>query len=821
MSKTSYFNQRMSQLGLKPGDEEIKIPDPNQKGQFRLVKYFSEDEHGNVAIHYYRLDGAPYTYRKGDNKNADSFKRLRLKKPIDAKYISPKGQGMLPWFPPGIIKKYNKEEAIDTLYVIEGEFKAFSAERNGINAIGIGGIHGFYDKRNGDDRTHFLHPDIADLIRVCKVKRVVMCLDADAIVVKWEYNKDLFERQNSFRTAVANFYKVMQYYVDNDQFALNEIYCSHIKRKFVDEAKGLDDLFVSRPKEKQRIVDDLHTLNEEPKETNYFDFLRLDQNYWTQLDQYFGLESVERFYGRYRGDIGRKQFVFRNAVYVATEDDKDKVRFIYHKDVENFFRIGTDWMKKIRVPNKYGDVDEKIVPFSISEINRDYPPNKFHGFVNKIKKYDAYCNEPDWSPKYSREHSGCYNLANPIVHYPSSGEFKNTIEFLSHIFSAGDHLKIVDSSTEALPEEYLIKEKDSEDFGSYCKIYPLTEKLHIVEKGRLGDPFVVGLDWLTIFHRNPKHMLPVPILVSKEQGTGKSTFFKWLKSIYGSNAAILNNEQFKMRFNAHYITKSLIVIDEGFLDVDKKAEKERLKQMVTSDTAYVEHKGVNLQEFPYYGKVLMGSNDADSVMKLDDEENRWFVVKVDPIKGKDKDPDLEAKLRSEIPAWLHFLERRRVVHPREDRLWFKEKYFITDQFREIVKNTKTRIEKNIDDLIKDFFVTYRVSELKLSQKTLVEMINDRSKYKTDAQEIKNYLQKKLGMALMNPERICYPIGFKDEDESFVEGKSDPLQWSEKKYERYYRFDIDKWVDAEDFSSQEELNEIIKRTLQPEGDDLPF
>ena len=117
-------------------------------------------------------------------------------------------------------------------------------------------------------------------------------------------------------------------------------------------------------------------------------------------------------------------------------------------------------------------------------------------------------------------------------------------------------------------------------------------------------------------------MLPVPILVSQENGTGKSTFLKWLQLLFGSNMCILGNEQFKMKFNSHYISKFIIAVDEGFLEVDKKAEKERLKQLVTADSAYLESKGMDVRKINYYGKLIICSNDADRVMKIDEGESR-------------------------------------------------------------------------------------------------------------------------------------------------------------------------------------------------------
>lgn len=804
----------MADLGIIDGDHQIELPDLNNKGQSRKAYLFSEDKFGNIEIHYYQPNGTPYPIEIDGNKWDKSFTRTRLKEPIgDMKYRSPKGQGLNPWFTPKLIKKFVDKTPIDQLFLIEGEFKAFAADKIGADVIGLGSIHGFYAKKNDEYDPHVLHEDIKAILDNNEVKEIVLCFDADTLCINWKHDKDLFTRQNSFRKAVLNFYNVIQQYIDKDDYALESIYFCHLKSKFNDPStKGLDDLIKTRKNEKKRILEDLKNTEKGNVNTSYFDFLKLDENAWTDTEDYFGLRNVEYFYNKYALDIGRKQFVYKNAKYVANKDGE--ISFIYHRDTENYFRIGTDWMKKIKVPNKFGDVDEKIVAFSIGEINRDYPEKKFPGFVSKIKTYDAYCNEPNWTHKYKREHSGCYNLSNPIAHNPSAGQCDLTLKFIKHIFSGDGNVIAYNPKNDELPKEFIIKDKAADNFGTYCKHYPINENLTYVETGKLGDQFTVGLDWLTIFHRYPKQMLPVPILVSKEYGTGKSTFFKWLKSIYGSNVAILNNEQFKMRFNAHYITKSLIIIDEGFLDVDKKAEKERLKQLVTSDTAYVEHKGVNLQEFPYYGKVMMGSNDADSVMKMDSDENRWFVVYVKPPLKKDKDPDLELKLKNEIPAFLSYLEKRNTTHDREQRLWFKEKYFITEQFKEIVKNTKTRLEKNIDELIIDMFVTYQVASIHLSNKTIVKLINEDSKYKCDVQDVKKYMKEGLKLKLKDAQRRQYPIGFMDDNS---------IQYSTTKYERCYEFLAEDWVNESHFDDQANF-EVFKSNINPnkiEKSDLPF
>ena len=82
--------------------------------------------------------------------------------------------------------------------------------------------------------------------------------------------------------------------------------------------------------------------------------------------------------------------------------------------------------------------------------------------------------------------------------------------------------------------------------------------------------------------------------------------------VYNGNGTILNNQRFQMNFNGHWASKFIIGLDEGFLDVDKKAEREKLKQMVTANEMFLELKGVDVKTIPYYGHLIICSNDAES-----------------------------------------------------------------------------------------------------------------------------------------------------------------------------------------------------------------
>lgn len=780
----TYLNTRLAELGITP--EQNVYTDT----QGTSVPLFDCDEVGNIIINYFTLNGKQLHWKKVNTKWPRPFVRLRLRR-IDPekpnqKYSQEAGSGLWPYFPVTVLKKYLAGEQIKTLFVVEGEFKAQKGAMAGIDIIGVMGIHGFY---NGDVKGK-MHEDIQKFLITCQVERIVFLHDADLLTIRWEANKDLYLRPYGFYLSIKQFRDSLQMLIDAENSSLKNVCFMHLHRKFTNEAKGLDDLLVKYSSVHDEIV---HDLNQFQMASKYFNGVLINDPIkdLKRMEVYLGISSEQDFYKTYEDFIGAREFLYRGKRFEYNPEKKE-VQFVRHEDADKYMRIGIDWIKVIKTPNKYGKLEEKMKPWSIGEIQRDYKwgKNADH-FISQLLRFDDFCNEPSWDKEYKRVHNGCYNLCNPLSWSKQQGSIAETMKLIKHIFQG--------SGTVELDEQ-----------GNYVKENPV-----------LGDQFTVILDWLTILFKNPKHMLPVPILVSKENGTGKSTFLKWLNQIFESNMVILGNDQFKMKFNGHYITKFIISIDEGFLDVDKKSEKERLKQMVTADKAFLEFKGMNLTEFAYYAKVIICSNDADNVMKIEDGESRWFVIKVPVVppiektgaeliaKGITKyqdeevhaekkylvanvDPDLEQKMRDEIPAFLDFIYKREVFHPRVGRLWFDPEWFITDQMRLIVETTKNRTDRVFEAWIKEQFLLYKLPVLRYPLSYLSKVFNDPevSKYRIDAIELKKYLTEKRKMSPHDVQRVKIPIRWKSE--------INPPELDELTLiARPYVFEVDKWLAKDD------------------------
>lgn len=726
-----------------------RSPDSHHKSQWSV---FSSDSDDNLVILYPTIGGDVLTYDNGTKNNPDSiFERKRLKEPrtyIDKegnaqtmKYEQPKGTRQFPFFMPGLVAKYQAGTKIPVLYLVEGELKAAAGVARGLDIVGMPSNQVVREQVGANWQ---LEGQLQAIIRKCEVETLVLLHDADARTVRWEPGKDLAKRPNSFAQAVINFREAIQSLLDDEACALKRAFYLHGRRELCDKnAKGLDDMFMAFPDEEAAILADLAKGTEANK---YFEGKNVTTPHYDHVRGYFAVNQKvvnpeKDFYLLYRKDIGVREFSFRGRRYVP---DGEEVIYLAHQDAGEFCRIGADWYKWIWQPRPGGELVRELVPWKVGEIAREY--KNFPRFLDECPKYDGFTVEPNFNGEYQRVIAKNLNLIQPLGHEVRAGSIKHTLAFLKHIFGG----------TGTLDE--VVGEKDKKTvYGTNEK--PVT-----------ADPFTVAMDWLTVLHNHPKHQLPVVILVSKENKTGKTTFLNWLTWIYGSNSTILNNAQFAMKFNSHYATKFVIGLDEAFQDLEKKAEKERLKQMVTAKEMQVERKGVDLKPVPFYGKIVMTSNDEDKVMKLDDGETRWFVVKV-PVLGKE-DVDMEKKLRDEIPAWLHFLHQRQVHHQRESRLWFKPEDFITEQFRIIAQATKNRLDTNIEEFVKEFFLTFRVGKAQVSVKWLTKEINDRSKYRIDEKDVREYFKSKRGMeASQAPTRVRIPIAI---DETVLNPQGHPL-----------------------------------------------
>ena len=250
-NKTHYLDQRLKNFNIDPKylTKSMFLKDLDNKVINYTVEHFAR--HGeDVRINYHDLKGHPFTFNRKRTSSlhasghfTENFHRLRLSPTKCAngspKYIQPKHTRVLPYLN-GLLDFYGDElHSIQTVYLTEGEFKAFVGCMHDVPTIGAGGIHSFSvnhkNKWGQTVRNEFLPEIVEALDQLPNLENIVLLHDSDA-------NEGTDERRNNFFLSVKYFnYCVKEYNILRGKkgkgFISSEYWVGRSK-----EFKGLDDL---------------------------------------------------------------------------------------------------------------------------------------------------------------------------------------------------------------------------------------------------------------------------------------------------------------------------------------------------------------------------------------------------------------------------------------------------------------------------------------------------------------------------------------------------------------------------------------------------
>lgn len=668
----------MEQLEVTPENNYMWITNPEadfpEPGRLQ-IPIFEEDPDGNIIINFWRIDRTRIMYYKmGKGKMSDvnatrkEWKQIRLKEPQgDRKYMIPAGQGTWPFFPPLLVNAFEKGEELETLYLTEGAFKAWLACLYGIPTVGLTSITHYRDKDTG-----MLHADVLRLIETCQVKNLVILWDADCLDISINQLKDrvdLTKRPAGFFSAVQNIRGLIQKHFEELEAEADcpKVFFFHVKSEsFSTQPKGLDDLLIAAREEERskEVVRDSQAITANVSPFFYKKNITSTTN---TLKAYFKLHDVELFYHRHAEDILYEEFIFKGSVYV------------YHKTKEELELVAPEWAQKIKwigdyffkvvdKPNAHGDIQRELVKRSKQTLM------DLHGkqFIRYIQHYEGFCNVPNHF-NYEQTCGMFYNRYFPFKHRPAEGKCDESLSFIKHIF--GEE-----------PVEY---------------------------KGRTILSYELGLDYLQLLITRPTQMLPVLVLYSPENNTGKSTFGKWEKAIFQHNAIQIGNQDFKSQFNEHWTDKLLAICEETLLE--RKKDAEVIKAYATSTNIMVNPKGFTPFEIDFFCKFQFYSNNKRMIY-LNKYDQRFWIRRV-PVPRKDN-PGLLAKLEKEIPAFLHFIVHRELVTNKESRMWFHHTLIRTKEFYETVNINEPSEVRNLRFQLKEMFLDFSEEEIKMPLKNI-------------------------------------------------------------------------------------------------------
>ncbi len=345
-----------------------------------------------------------------------------------------------------------------------------------------------------------------------------------------------------------------------------------------------------------------------------------------------------------------------------------------------YIRVGTYYYKLVYVPTIAGHFNEIIVPWTLETIRQDHGRD----FIGTIKKYDGFTCLPSHI-HFKRDCHGFYNTYAPLPHKLQEGDYPYTLQLLKHIF---------------------------------------------------GQQLNLGMDYLQLLFQKPIQMLPILCLVSKERSTGKTTFLKWLKTVFDNNLTYLTNDSFSSQFNSDWNNKLLICIDEVLFN--KEELTERIKYLSTTNFNKLEAKGKDKREVEFFGKFILCSNNEDNFIKIDSNETRFWVLKIPPLKNEVT--GFLDYLESEIPAFLYHLHDRELTSPNSTRMWFSPAQIKTMALKNLMQNNGNRVEKELASIILSAMETLELEEINICPLDALELLN-RTRIKTDLTQLRHILKR--------------------------------------------------------------------------------
>ena len=682
----SYCSDRLKALKITEKANSYKTVDMD--GHTIDFRFFRADDKDNITIGYIAPDGKVIEYET-ENRKTRAFERTRLKEPKgDMKYTQPGKTETYPFSTPEILKAYKKKEKVQTLYIVEGEFKAFALSNFGLPAFGIGGIQNFRNAKKDD-----IHPLILDFCKVCQVENIEVIHDADALKVEWKEGKDLATRLTAFYSAINIFNEFLKPHNIN-------LYYAHVVKD--SDQKGIDDLLYCGQSDTKLVIDELTKLTAGSKERKYILTYQITGISSFRIQQIFGIDSAQSFYEMNQSELENREFVYRGENYFVNGEGKLQVS--WKGEQRNYLRIGVDYYKRVLDIDADGQTEIKIDKWTEKTIRDDFHNSK--EFLKNIIKCDAFTNVPENDPdKYQRiihvekenVKSVLYNRYEPIYHVPKEGDWRTINKLLHHIF----------------------------DY-----------------KNLDGDPlYEFALDYIQLLYTQPRKHLPILCLVSSERKTGKTTFLRLMKSIFLENMSTLDSQRLISNFNSMMAGKLVVGVDESFINMDEKnGAGNKLKMLATNPTIPIEQKGKDAKEIPNFVKLILCSNDESNFVKIDWEENRYAIIKVTSIEGEE-DPAMHDIMKAEIPAFLWFLKHRQLYYKEKSRLYFDERIFTTPQLNVIQARTEGGLARNVKDVIRNQFYLQQTESIRLSLAAIEELVRLQYKFATKIQ-IRDYLNDK-------------------------------------------------------------------------------
>lgn len=649
--RKEYLNKRLEQLVVSEQDNKIELIDRRSSnyGKRESFPIFTANIHGDIEIMQYSLKRDTFVFTKDkNNANRENYHAQVRLNPLyadicEGKYDFTEAKNT-PFWHKYLIEAFEEKKDVPTLVITEGQFKAWKATQEGIPTVGITSITHYKQKETSE-----IHSEILEFIKVCNVKKVVILWDADCRDIslkQLEKGADISARPKLFYRLADN---IKSQIIKWNPGKKLQVFFATIREMEGDlQPKGIDDLLCLK-QFTEATVNDFSTIGEMPGRYIYSENITQESGV-KKMRKFFKLDFVGEFYQFHKAKIKEKNFIFDNNTY-KVESGAPKIEVA--ADLKVYKLIGTQYYKLIQSPvptGKKGETvtEEVLEPWTSDIIKLVHGKNA----TSLVERYEGFTNIASHT-NYKAVIDNHWNLYYNIDHKKEDGDFPTIRKLLSHLFE----------------EHY-----DNE----------------------------MILDYITVLYRYPMQKLPVICLVSREQGTGKSTFLYLLKLIFKQNMTIISNQDLTGDFNSQWTSKLIVASEETLLE--KKDGYEKIKSLSTAKTIMRNEKNKTAKEIPCMVHFVFCSNHENDFIKIDDYDSRLWIRKVKQL--QEQINDFDQKLEDEIPQLINFIEAREIKYEENGRLFFNPRDFRTEAFHNLVAHSKPSVIKDMEEILIDSFMTF-------------------------------------------------------------------------------------------------------------------
>lgn len=236
--------------------------------------------------------------------------------------------------------------------------------------------------------------------------------------------------------------------------------------------------------------------------------------------------------------------------------------------------------------------------------------------------------------------------------------------------------------------------------------------------------------WIAYPIQHPGSKLSTAVILwSAVQGVGKSLLGETVSAIYGEHGKTITAVELHDKYNS-WADRTLFVLGEENTSSDRRADGDRLKDLITGDTLYIERKYHERTQQRNMMNFMFTSNHPDA-FHLEIHDRRFGVFAFD---GKPLDPSFYKEFVNwrRSPSGLSALMNH-MLHV--DLTGFDSKGHapITSAKLDMIEQSKTETERWVTDMLSDEYVRDHIGAEIVSINDLVAL------YKRDG-----------GLGVMNP-----------------------------------------------------------------------